>query len=161
VPDGNLGLGLPEIELADLARPIDRPLKHPWRRREQWPHLAQVVVDDRLAAIEPERRDQLADPLAGQLRIAAQQPVDLVLERIKLRPARRPPIDRRRVAADRAADRVPVQPRPTMDLAHRQPAHEVQPPDLRPLLHPDHLGPPGLALRKRTQASADHRTSLS
>ena len=45
-----------------------------------------------------------------------------------------------------------MQPGPAMDLALRQPAHEVQPPDLRPLLHPDHLGPPELALRKRAQA---------
>ena len=44
--------------------PIDRPLKRPRRRREQRPHLAQIVIDDRLAAIEAQRRDQLADALA-------------------------------------------------------------------------------------------------
>ena len=77
--------------------------------------------------------------------------MDLVLERIELRARRRAPIDRRLIAVDRPADRVAMQPGPPMDLPHRQAAHEVQPPDLRPLLHPDHLGPPELALRKRAQ----------
>src|SRR5215213_4753726 len=39
-----------------------------------------------------------------------------------------------------------MQPGPAMDLADRQAAHEVQPPDLRPLLHSDHPVPPELAL---------------
>src|SRR5215207_5456390 len=152
VPDRHLGLRLPKIELADLARAIDRPLKRPRRRREQWPHLAQIVIDDRLAALEPELGDQLADALARQPRISLEQPMDLVLKRIKLRTRRRPRIARRLIAPKRAADRLPVQPGPAMNLADRQAAHEVQPPHLRPLLHSDHLGPPELALRKRTQA---------
>ena len=45
-----------------------------------------------------------------------------------------------------------MQPGAPMDLPDRQAAHEMQPPHLRPLLHSDHLGPPELALRKRTQA---------
>jgi hypothetical protein len=84
VTDRDLVLGLPEVKLADLPRPIDGPLKRPRWRREQRPHLAQVVIDDRLAAIKPQRRDQLPDALARQLRIGLQQPVDLVLERIEL-----------------------------------------------------------------------------
>ena len=96
VPDRDLRARLPEIELADLARPIDRPLKRPRRRREQRPDLAQVVIDDRLAAREAQRLDQLADPLTpGSFGSLAQQPMDLVLERIELRPRRRPPIARR------------------------------------------------------------------
>ena len=67
VPDRDLGLRLPQIELADLARPIDRALKRPRRRRKQRPHLAQVVIEDRLAARIAQRRDQLTDPLPGQL----------------------------------------------------------------------------------------------
>ena len=86
--DRNLRPGLPDVELADLARPIDGPLKRPRRRREQRPHLAQVVIDDRLATLKAQRHDQLPDTLAGQLRISLQQPVDLVLERIKLRSRR-------------------------------------------------------------------------
>jgi hypothetical protein len=44
-----------------------------------------------------------------------------------------------------------MQPRPPADLALRQALDEVQPTDLGPLLHPDHLGPPELALRRRAQ----------
>src|SRR4051794_3109370 len=45
-----------------------------------------------------------------------------------------------------------MQPRPATDLALRQTLDEVQPTDLGPLLHPDHLGPPELAPRRRAQA---------
>src|SRR4051794_34344293 len=48
-PDRHLGARLPQIELADLARPIHGPLKRP-RRRDDRPDLAQIVVQDRLAA---------------------------------------------------------------------------------------------------------------
>ena len=81
--DRDLAGWLPEVELADLPRPIDRALERPGRV-EQRPHLPQVVIDDRLAAVEPERRDQLPDPLPRQLRVGLQQPMDLLLERIKL-----------------------------------------------------------------------------
>src|SRR5215208_1715854 len=152
VPDRDLPPRLPEIELADLARAINRALKRPRRRREQRADFAQVVVDDRLAAIETELHDQLADALPRQPRIRPEQPVDLVLERIELRSRRRPRITRPVITPKRVADRLPVQARPAMDLPDRQAAHEMQPPHLRPLLHSDHLGPPKLALRKRTQA---------
>jgi hypothetical protein len=56
------------------------------------------------------------------------------------------------LVADRPADRVAMQPRPTPDLALREALDEVQPTDLGPLLHPDHLGPPELVLRTRAQA---------
>ena len=78
--------------------------------------------------------------------------MDLVLERIELRTRGRPRIARRLIARQRPPDRVAMQPGPAMNLPDRQAAHEVQPPDLRPLLHSDHPGPPELALRKRTQA---------
>src|SRR5215208_6219415 len=152
VPDRDLPPRLPEIELADLARAINRALKRPRRRREQRADFAQVVVDDRLAAIETELHDQLADALPRQPRIRPEQPVDLVLERIELRSRRRPRITRPVITPKRVADRLPVHARPAMDLPDRQAAHEMQPPHLRPLLHSDHLGPPKLALRKRTQA---------
>ena len=44
-----------------------------------------------------------------------------------------------------------MQARPPTNLALRQTLDEVQPTDLGPLLHPDHLDPPELALRKRAQ----------
>ena len=67
--DRELLAGLPQVELADLPGPIDRPLKRPRCRRKQRPDLAQIVIDDRLAAIEAQRRDQLTDTLARQPRI--------------------------------------------------------------------------------------------
>jgi len=60
VPDWDLLARLPDVELADLARPIDRPLKRPGRRREQRPNLNQVVVDDRLARGAAQRLSPLA-----------------------------------------------------------------------------------------------------
>jgi hypothetical protein len=53
VADRDLRARLPEVELADLTRSIHGPLKRPRRRREQRPHLTQVIIDDRLAAIKP------------------------------------------------------------------------------------------------------------
>jgi hypothetical protein len=51
--------------------------------------------------VKAQLRDQLANALARQPRIRAEQPVDLVLERIELR-ARRPPLIARRPVAGRA-----------------------------------------------------------
>src|SRR4051812_29805837 len=82
--DRDLGPGLPEIELTDLPRPIDSPLIGA-RIDEERPDLADVVIDDRLAAAEPQRSDQLADALPRQPRVTAQQLVDLILKRIELR----------------------------------------------------------------------------
>jgi hypothetical protein len=45
-----------------------------------------MVVDDRLAALKPQPDQDLADPLALDLRVLAQQPVNLGLERIEVRP---------------------------------------------------------------------------
>ena len=75
--------GLPQIELADLAGPIDRALKRPRRLRTA---AAPRAGSHRRSSCRPrpQRLDQLADPLARQPRILAQQPVDLVLERIQL-----------------------------------------------------------------------------
>jgi hypothetical protein len=81
VPDRDLALGLPEVELADLTRPIDRALIGP-RRQEHRSDLAQVVVNDRLAARIAQRLDQLAHPLPRQLGLLPEQPMDLVLKRI-------------------------------------------------------------------------------
>jgi len=86
VTDGHLNARLPDIELADLARPIDRALRRP-RGREQRPDLTQVVIEDRLAANPARRLKQLPDPDTRKVGIVTQQPRDLRLERIKLRPA--------------------------------------------------------------------------
>jgi len=54
VADRDLRARASEVELADLAGPIDGPLIAPGRR-EQRPDVAQVVIDDRLAAVEAKR----------------------------------------------------------------------------------------------------------
>ena len=101
--------GLPQIPLADLPRAINGPLVRA-RRQEQRADLTQVVIDDRLGAIEPERLDQLPDPDPRELRIILQQPMNLLLERVKLRRALRHTKHRRLLRAQRRPDRVPRQP---------------------------------------------------
>jgi hypothetical protein len=59
--------------LADLAGAIDGALKGALGQKQR-AHLAQVVIDDRLAADKAERLDQLPDPDARQLRVLAKQP---------------------------------------------------------------------------------------
>jgi hypothetical protein len=71
MPDRHRLGGLPQIPLADLPRLIDGPLMRA-RALEQRAHLPQIVIDDRLATVEPERLDQLTHPDPGQRRIPAQ-----------------------------------------------------------------------------------------
>ena len=106
--------------------------------QEHGPDLAQVIVDDRLAAIEPQRLDLLPDSHPRQLRVVLQQPVDLVLERVELRRPLRTLERRRQIRPQRPLDRVPRQPRPAHQLLDRHPAHEMLPPQLRPPLHVKH-----------------------
>ena len=87
IADRDLPLRLPQIELQHVPGPIDRPLEGPLISEER-PHLAHVLVDDRLAAVEPELDQDLTDPLALDLRVIAQQLVHLVLEPVELRPPR-------------------------------------------------------------------------
>jgi hypothetical protein len=133
--DRDLRAWLPQIELADFAGPIDGPLIGP-RPGEQRADLAQVVIDDRLAPVEPQRRDQLTDPLPGQRRVLPEQSMDLVLERIELRPNRLAPIPRRLRRAQRRPDRVARQSRPPRELLDRHPPDEVLATNLA-VLHTD------------------------
>ncbi len=135
--------GLPQIPLADLPRPIDHPLMRA-RPLEQRAHLPQIVIDDRLAAIEPERRDQLTDPDTGQRRICSQQLVDLLLKRVKLRRTHRTTKTRRCLRPQRRADRFARQTRAPHQLLDRDPANEMLPAQLGPLLHVHHTPSPGL-----------------
>jgi hypothetical protein len=91
----------------------------------------------------PDVLQDLADPLALDLGILTQQPVDLILERIELRPPRPPRIARRRRRTQRPPDRLAMQPRPTTDLPDPQPLDEPHPTNLGPLLHADHPSSPG------------------
>ncbi len=67
MPDRDLITRLPDIELADLTRSIDRPDKRSCRPSEQRPNLSPIVINDRLARDAPQRLKQLPDPDAGQL----------------------------------------------------------------------------------------------
>src|SRR5262249_45240729 len=136
--DRNLAARLPKVELAERARPIGAALKGARPRQKQRPHLAQVVVEDRLATGVALLLEQLPHPLTGKPRLRTQQPVHLVAERIELRRPRRTPITRRLNRAQRPSDRVTAVARAPDDLLDRQPLHEIQATDLRPLLHPDH-----------------------
>jgi hypothetical protein len=79
MPDRDLRARLPQIELANLPGPIGRALKRPGRRQEERPDLAQIVVDDGLATNKARRRDQFANLLTRQPRIATEQPMDLTV----------------------------------------------------------------------------------
>ena len=117
-----------------------------------------VVIDDRLARPTAQRLQQLADPDPGQLRVLAQQPVDLVLERLQHARLRRPRIARRPLAAQRPPDRVARQPRRPRQLLDRLAADEMLAPQLSPLLHLDHpLQPP--SRRRQRRGSAPPRTT--
>ncbi len=141
-------------------RPAGRPCAETSsaRRREQRPDLAQVVIDDRLARPAAQRLQQLADPDAGQLRVLAQQPVDLVLKRLQHAPARRPRIARRPLAPQRPPDRVAREPRRSRELLDRLPSDEMLASQLSPLLHLDH--PSSRPSRRRQRRdSAPPRTT--
>jgi hypothetical protein len=142
VADRDLGLRLPEVELADLAGAVDGPLVGP-RRTEDGAQLADVVIEDRLAAgIALLAADPLTDHRRGDLGVGAQELVDARLMGVELRRARRAAVDRWALAAKRAADRVSVTARAPCDLADRQPVDLVHPPDLGPLAHVQHCLPP-------------------
>ena len=80
-----------------------------------------IVVDDRLAAIEPQRLDQLPNPLARQPRPGLSNSWISVLERIQLRRSRRPPKDRWPLRPNRPSDRIAIDPIPPGDLLDPDP----------------------------------------
>src|SRR5262249_24072191 len=93
-------------------------------RQKQCPHLAQIIVQDRLAARAALLLKQLAQPLARQPRLGAQQPMNLIAKRIELRRPQRAPIPRRLRRAQRAPERVTAVTGAANDLLDRQPLHE-------------------------------------
>lgn len=146
VADRNLGLGLPKIELAELTGTVDGALVGALGSQQR-AQLAQVLVEDRLAADVAELGDQLADAGVGDPVIGAQQPLDLGLEGVELGGPRRPLIAWRSIGAPRRADRVAGQAGAPADLLDRDPVDRVHPPDLRPLLHVQHAFLPARPLR--------------
>ena len=148
--DRDLTLRLPQIELADLPRPINGALERALRR-EQWPHLTQIIIDNALAARIAQRLDQLTNPNPSQLGIRAQQLADLLLERVELRRPLRTAKTRRGIRAQRHPDRVASQPSAAHQLLDRHPANEVLPAQLCPPLHVQHAPSPGLGNSDRTR----------
>ena len=135
--DRDLLARLPEVELADLPGPVDGALVGA-PGSEARAHLAQVVVEDRLAAFEAELRDQLADAGAGHAVVALQQALDLLLEGVEFGGRLRSAVGRRVLRRQGAPDGFPMQAGAPADLPNRDAVDEVQPPDLRPVLHVDH-----------------------
>ena len=129
---------LPQIELAELTRAIQRALVDP-RRGEQRPDLPEVVIQDRLAAPVTSLTDQLTNAGARHPRLRAQRTMDLLTEALELAHPRRAHIPRRRPGAQRPSDRLAMTPSTPVDLRDRQPLHETHPADLSPLLHTDHV----------------------
>ena len=138
VPDRDQLPWLPQIALHQLTRPINRPLERPLDQ-EPRADLPNVIVEDRLPALIADLASKLPQPLRLDPRISLKLLADPVLERIELRPDRRPLVPRRHRRGQQPRDRVTVQPRPPADLPARQPLDPVHPPHLSPLLHADHL----------------------
>src|SRR5262249_50411063 len=83
--------------------------------------------------------------------------MNLVLERIQLRRHQRPPIPRRLRRAQRAPDRVPIDPIPPRELLDPNPTNEMLPTKLRPTLHVKHTLLPN-SINKTKPGSTDPRT---
>jgi hypothetical protein len=158
--DRNRPGDLPEIPLADLPWPIDGALMRA-RPREQWTHLTQIIIDDRLATIEPERLDQLTDSHPGQLRVPPQQIVDLLLERVELRRTLNNAKRRRAIRTQRSPDRIARQPGATHQLLDRHTTNEMLPTQLGPTLHVQHDPSPGLDNNDRARLHATPDTSAT
>src|SRR5215211_655055 len=84
VADRELLLRLPEVELQELGGTVGGALVGALRAEDR-AQLAQVVVEDRLAAVVAGLGDQLADPGVGDPPLLAQQAGDLVAVRVELR----------------------------------------------------------------------------
>jgi hypothetical protein len=110
-----------------------RSCSHGWQLTVEY-----LPSSDRLRAVEPQRRDQLSDPNRRQPRIVAQQPMDLVLERIELRRPLGTAKRRRRRGAQRLAHGLPRQTGPLGQRPDRNPPNEVLPSQLSPALHLQH-----------------------
>src|SRR5207248_7990898 len=94
VPDRDRRPRLPQITLRQLPRPIQRALERPPYQKPR-PHLAHVLVEDRLAARVAELGRKLAQPLRLDRRLGPQLLTDPLPVRIELRPNSRTPVPRR------------------------------------------------------------------
>src|SRR5690606_10064331 len=116
VADRDRARGLPQVELADLARAVGGALEGARRRGEQRPDLAQVLIEDRAPAGVTGLGDQLTDPRRRHARLVAKEAVDLRPMRLELGGHRRAPVDRRPLRAHRTARGGAVAPGAPADL---------------------------------------------
>src|SRR6516165_1514933 len=138
VTDGNLRLGLEQVELQELAGPVRGALIGALGTDDR-AQLAQVAIEDRLAARIAALADQLADAGIGDSRHIAQQLGDLLAVGVELGGDRRARVARRPLAPERLADGLAIPAGAASDLLDRYSLDEVHAADLRPLLHGNQL----------------------
>ena len=132
-PDRDLHIGLPQIELSQLARAIPSPLRR-IRQHKQRPQLANPIPQHRHP---PLPTDPFRDHRRGHLRAPRQQLPDLRLDRINNRTPPGSLILRRRIRTNRCPHRVTSYPQPAGNRLDPQLLSPVQPTNLGPILHVD------------------------
>jgi hypothetical protein len=138
VADRDLGLRLPEVELAELGRSIDGALVGALGTEDR-AQLAQVIIENRLGASVTGLFDQLADSGVGDSLDLAEQAGDLLAVGIELGSLGGTTVARWLLGADRPTDRLSIAAGSASDLLDPQPIYEMHATDLRPLLHLDQL----------------------
>jgi hypothetical protein len=139
--DGDLHVGLPQIELHELARLVARALAR-IRWPEQWSELRHPVAQDG-DAVGPV--EALGDHRRRHGRTAPKQLTDDRLVVVHERPPALALVVRRRVRTDGGSHGVAGHAKLPGDGLDPQMLGEVQPPDLGPVVHVDHVLPPRLA----------------
>ena len=134
VPERDLNIGLPQIELGQLTREVVRPLAR-IRWHEQRAQLAHPVAQhpDRVRPADP-----LGDHRRRHRRKLPQQLQHRRFHRVDDRPRRRPLIARRTLSPQRCPHRVARQTEAAGDRLDPHPLRPMQPTDLSPLVHVDH-----------------------
>ena len=139
VPDRDVVVGEPQVPLAQLARLVlgaPERLRHLIRRAQLGHPLAQHRDPPRPA-------DPLGDHRRRHVRRHRQQPADRRLERVDRRTRPLPLIPRRHLGPQRRPHRVASHTQLADDGLHAHPLSPVQPSDLCPFLHVDHVPSPG------------------
>ena len=134
VTDRDQHVGLPQVELGQLAGAITGPLTR-IGRHEQRAQLGDPVPQHRHPMRPP---DPIRDHRRRHRRKLPQQPKDLRLHGVDDRTRPSALITRRAIRADRLPDRVPRHLHMTGDRLDPHPLRPMQPADLSPIFHGDH-----------------------
>ena len=135
VADGDVDVGLPQVELGQLARAIVRCAG---RGRAAGTAARSSATRSRSTRIESLPADALGDHRRRHVRELPQQLADLRLDRVDDRALPRPLVARRRRRAQRRPHRVAGHAQPAGDGLDAHPLGPVEPTDLGPVLHVDH-----------------------